>query len=98
MPQALITVISELKLSPFNVITVDSKTPIGIVITKTDGKCKIMIIKAILKGIPYLEICVISVMNVSEAKMIDVNTKTPIMNIIIALRYIYLKASFCDIL
>ena len=35
IPQALITVISDFKLSPFNVITVASKTPIGIVITIT---------------------------------------------------------------
>ena len=38
IPHARITVISELRLKLFNVITVASKTPIGIVITKTDGK------------------------------------------------------------
>ena len=38
IPQARITVISELKLKPLSVITVASKTPIGIVITKTSGK------------------------------------------------------------
>ena len=38
IPQARRTVISDAKLNLFNVITVDNKTPIGIVITKTSGK------------------------------------------------------------
>ena len=54
-----------------------------------------MIIKnAILKGIPYLEICLISVMKVSEANIIDVNTKTPIMNMVITCFKMYLSKSF----
>jgi len=81
MPQERITVISELKLSPFKVITVDKRTPIGIVITNTEGRCKIIIINAILKGIPYLAICLIKVIKVSDANIMEVNTNTPIINI-----------------
>ena len=94
IPHALITVISELKLSPLRVITVESRTPIGIVITNTEGKCKMIIINAILNGIPYFEICLINVIKVSEAKMMDVNTKTPIINIVITCFKIYLSKSF----
>ena len=94
IPQARITVISELRLNPFNVITVASNTPIGIVITKTDGKCKMIIINAYLNGIPYLEICLIRVINVSEANIMDVNTNTPIINIVITCLKIYLSTSF----
>ena len=81
IPQARITVISDAKLNLFNVITVASKTPIGIVITTTDGRFRIIIINATLNGIPKSEICFIRVMNVSDAKMIEVNTQTPIKNI-----------------
>ena len=49
---------------------------------------------AILKGIPYLEICFIKVMKVSDAKIIDVNTKTPIKNTAINCFNKYLSKSF----
>ena len=94
IPQARITVISELKLKPFKVITVASKTPIGIVITKTEGKCRIIIKKAILNGTPYIEICLIRVIKASEANIIDVKTKTPITNISITCLRIYLSSNF----
>ena len=94
IPHARITVISELKLRAFSVITVDNKTPIGIVITNTDGKCRIIIIKAILKGMPYLEICFINVIKVSDAKMIEVKTKTPMIKTAITCFKIYLSRSF----
>ena len=91
IPHDLITVISELKLSPLSVITVDSKTPIGIVITNTDGKCRIIMIKAILKGIPYFAICFINVINVSDANIMEVKIKTPIINIEITCVNMYLS-------
>ena len=94
MPQERITVISEFKLRLFSVITVESSTPIGIVMTKTEGKCRIIIIKASLKGIPYLAICLRSVRNVSEAKIIDVKMSTPIINREITCVSIYLSSSF----
>ena len=89
------TVISELKLKLFSVITVDSRTPIGIDITKTDGKCRIMIINATLNGIPYFAICLKSVINVSDANIIDVKINTPIINMDITCVNIYLSSSFC---
>ena len=93
IPHALITVISDARLSLFNVITVESKTPIGIVITITEGKFNKIIINATLNGIPNNDICLISVINVSDAKIIDVNTQTPIRNISITCFRMYLSRS-----
>ena len=93
IPQERITVISEDKLNLLSVITVESKTPIGIVITNTDGKFKIIIINATLNGIPYIEICLINVMNVSDAKIIAVKTNTPIKNISITCFKMYLSSN-----
>ena len=94
IPQARITVISDFKLSPLSVITVARRTPIGIVITITCGRFRIIIIRATLNGMPKSEICLIRVMNVSDAKMIDVNTQTPIRNISIICLKIYLSSNF----
>ncbi len=94
IPHERITVISELRLRLFKVITVDSKTPIGIVMTKTEGKCNIIIINASLNGIPYFAICLIKVIKVSDAKIMDVKTKTPIINIEIIWVKIYLSSNF----
>lgn len=77
MPQALKTVISEFKLNLFIVITVAKRVEIGIVITKTWGKFKIIIIMAMLKGMPYKVICLINWVKVSDAKMIEVKIITP---------------------
>ena len=52
IPQERITVISELRQSLFIVITVENRQLIGIVITITEGRFKIIIIIAILNGIP----------------------------------------------
>ena len=94
MPQALITVNSEARLSLLSVITVERSTPIGIVITNIDGKLNITSINATLNGIPYLAICLIKVINVSDANIIEVNTNTPIINISITCLRMYLSKSF----
>ena len=52
IPQALSTVISEFRLSLFIVITVAKRVEIGIVITNTCGRFRIIIISAMLKGMP----------------------------------------------
>lgn len=91
IPHARITVISDFKLNPFSVITVASRTPIGIVITIICGRFNTIIINATLNGIPNNEICLISVINVSEAKIIEVKTQTPIKNISITCFRIYLS-------
>ena len=93
IPQARMTVISEFKLKLLSVITVANNTPIGIVITNTEGRWRIIIKNAILNGIPYIDICLINVIKVSEAKIIDVKTKTPIINISITCFKIYLSSS-----
>ena len=94
IPQARITVISEDKLNLFKVITVANKTPIGIVITITEGKFNKIIINATLKGIPNFAICLIKVIKVSDAKMIVVKTNTPIKNISITCFEMYLSNIF----
>ena len=94
IPQALMTVISEDKLNLFNVITVASKTPIGIVITITAGKFSKIIMNATLNGIPNFAICLINVMKVSEAKIIVVKTNTPIKNISMTCFRIYRSKIF----
>ena len=72
MPQARSTVISEFKLNLFMVMTVAKRVEIGMVITKTCGRFRIIIIIAILNGMPNCVICFISCVKVSEAKIIDV--------------------------
>ena len=91
MPHALITVNSEDKLNLFNVITVDNKTPIGIVKTTTPGRVNQTIKNATLNGIPNFAICLIKVIKVSEANIIVVKTNTPIKNISIPCLIIYLS-------
>ncbi len=51
-------------------------------------------INATLNGMPNFAICLIKVMNVSDAKMIVVKTKTPIKNISITCFKIYLSKIF----
>ena len=80
MPHAFRMVNSDCRHILLIVITDANSTLIGIVITITAGKLSIIIIKAIFIGIPYDEICFISVRNVSEAKMIEVKTITPSIN------------------
>ena len=80
IPHARITVISEDRLSLFKTITVDNKTPIGIDKTITAGKFNNIIINATLNGMPNWEICLIKVINVSEANIIVEKTNTPIIN------------------
>ena len=94
IPHALITVISEDKLNLFNVITVASNTPIGIVITITDGKFNKIRMNATLNGIPNFAICLIKVIKVSDAKMIVVKTNTPIKNISMTCFKMYLSKIF----
>jgi len=81
IPHDLITVISEDKLNLFKTITVAKSTPIGMDKTIAVGKFKSIMINAILNGTPNCDICLIKVMNVSDANMIVEKTNTPIKNI-----------------
>ena len=56
--------------------------------------CKRMIINATLNGIPNFAICLIKVMNVSDAKIIVVKINTPIINNDITCFRIYLSKIF----
>lgn len=94
IPQERKTVISDERLSLLSVITVANKTPSGIVITMIDGRFKMTILNATENGIPNIEICLISVIKVSEAKIIDVKIQTPIINTSITCERINLSRSF----
>ena len=67
-------------------------------VRKRNGKIvdfdKTKIKNAILNGMPYMEICLINVINVSEANIMEVKTKTPMINISITCFKIYLSSNF----
>ncbi|GBF22845.1 hypothetical protein tpqmel_0249 [Candidatus Gastranaerophilus sp. (ex Termes propinquus)] len=91
MPQERRTVISEFKLSLLSVITTAKSVEIGIVITNTCGRFSIIIITAMLNGMPYAEICFMSCVKVSEAKIIEVKIMTPKIKISKTLLKMYLS-------
>ena len=91
IPQAFNIVISDCKHILLTTITVENNTLIGIVITITAGRFKRIIINAILKGIPYVDICFINEIKVSEAKIIEVKTIIPRTNTSITCFNIYLS-------
>ena len=72
-------------------MTVANKTLIGIVITITEGKFNKIIINAICTDIPYIEICFINEIKVSDANIIEVKTTIPRINTSIICRNIYLS-------
>ena len=88
------TVISELRLSLLIVITIENNTPIGIERTRIEGNFKTTMSIAILKGIPYIEICLIKEVKVSEANTIDVKITIPIKNTSRSCFEIYLSSVF----